>query len=464
MNKKNRNTFTGSLGFVLAAAGSAVGLGNIWRFPYLAARDGGGLFIIIYLILALTFGFTLLITEIAIGRKTKESPLTAYGKLRKEWRPLGIMACIVPMIILPYYCVIGGWVVKYFLVFLTGRGAEAAADGYFTSFITSTSSPIIMMIIFLALTMIVVLGGVEKGIESFSKIIMPLLVVLILVIAGFSLTISHTEADGTVRTGLQGLGILLIPDASELNFQKIYSTTMDAMGQLFYSLSVAMGIMIAYGSYMKDETNMAKSVGQIEIFDTAIAFLAGVMIIPAVYAFMGREGMEASGPGLMFISLPKVFLQMGKIGNVIGCLFFAMVLFAATTSAVSILEAIVASFMDEFHMERTKATVLESIIGLALAILVCLGYNKLYFAVTLPNGAVGQILDIMDYVSNNLLMPIVAIGTCILVGWVLKPQVVIDEATKNGEKLSRKGLLVVMLRYIAPVMLLALLLKAFGLI
>ncbi len=464
MNKKNRNTFTGSLGFVLAAAGSAVGLGNIWRFPYLAARDGGGLFIIIYLILALTFGFTLLITEIAIGRKTKESPLTAYGKLRKEWRPLGIMACIVPMIILPYYCVIGGWVVKYFLVFLTGRGAEAAADGYFTSFITSTSSPIIMMIIFLALTMIVVLGGVEKGIESFSKIIMPLLVVLILVIAGFSLTISHTEADGTVRTGLQGLGILLIPDASELNFQKIYSTTMDAMGQLFYSLSVAMGIMIAYGSYMKDETNMAKSVGQIEIFDTAIAFLAGVMIIPAVYAFMGREGMEASGPGLMFISLPKVFLQMGKIGNVIGCLFFAMVLFAATTSAVSILEAIVASFMDEFHMERTKATVLESIIGLALAILVCLGYNKLYFEVTLPNGAVGQILDIMDYVSNNLLMPIVAIGTCILVGWVLKPQVVIDEATKNGEKLSRKGLLVVMLRYIAPVMLLALLLKAFGLI
>lgn len=464
MDKKNRNSFTGSLGFVLAAAGSAVGLGNIWRFPYLAARDGGGLFILIYLILALTFGFTLLITEIAIGRKTKESPLTAYGKLRKEWRPLGIIACIVPMIILPYYCVIGGWVVKYFLVFLTGRGAEAAADGYFTSFITGTSSPIIMMIIFLALTMIVVLGGVEKGIESFSKIIMPLLVVLILVIAGFSLTISHTEADGTVRTGLQGLGILLIPDMSELNFQKIYSTTMDAMGQLFYSLSVAMGIMIAYGSYMKDETNMAKSVGQIEIFDTAIAFLAGVMIIPAVYAFMGREGMEASGPGLMFISLPKVFLQMGKIGNVIGCLFFAMVLFAATTSAVSILEAIVASFMDEFHMERTKATVLESIIGLALAILVCLGYNKLYFEVTLPNGAVGQILDIMDYVSNNLLMPIVAIGTCILVGWVLKPQVVIDEATKNGEKLSRKGLLVVMLRYIAPVMLLALLLKAFGLI
>lgn len=464
MDKKNRNSFTGSLGFVLAAAGSAVGLGNIWRFPYLAARDGGGLFILIYLILALTFGFTLLITEIAIGRKTKESPLTAYGKLRKEWRPLGIMACIVPMIILPYYCVIGGWVVKYFLVFLTGRGAEAAADGYFTSFITGTSSPIIMMIIFLALTMIVVLGGVEKGIESFSKIIMPLLVVLILVIAGFSLTISHTEADGTVRTGLQGLGILLIPDMSELNFQKIYSTTMDAMGQLFYSLSVAMGIMIAYGSYMKDETNMAKSVGQIEIFDTAIAFLAGVMIIPAVYAFMGREGMEASGPGLMFISLPKVFLQMGKIGNVIGCLFFAMVLFAATTSAVSILEAIVASFMDEFHMERTKATVLESIIGLALAILVCLGYNKLYFEVSLPNGAVGQILDIMDYISNNLLMPIVAIGTCILVGWVLKPQVVIDEATKNGENLSRKGLLVVMLRYIAPVMLLALLLKALGLI
>lgn len=463
-DKKERNSFTGSIGFVLAAAGSAVGLGNIWRFPYLAARDGGGLFLVIYFILVLTFGFTLLTTEVAIGRKTKQSPLTAYSVFNKKWKPLGIMACIVPMMIMPYYCVIGGWVVKYFLAFLTGAGAQAAEDGYFTGFITDTSTPIGMMIVFLFLTMVVVLAGVDKGIEKFSKVIMPALVELILVISVFSLSISHTDDAGITRTGMEGLKILFIPDKASITFQNIFSTTMDAMGQLFYSLSVAMGIMIAYGSYMKDDTNLSKSIGQIEIFDTGIAFLAGVMIIPAVYAFMGREGMEASGPGLMFVSLPKVFLQMGRIGSLIGCLFFAMVLFAATTSSVSILEAVVSSFMDQFHMERRNATLVEGAIALVLGILVCLGYNKLYFEVTLPNGAVAQILDIMDYISNNLLMPIVAIGTCILIGWIVKPDAIIAEVTKNNEKFGRKGLYIVMIKYIAPLMLFALLLKAIGLV
>ncbi len=463
-NKKDRNSFTGSIGFVLAAAGSAVGLGNIWRFPYLAARDGGGLFLVIYFILVLTFGFALLTTEVAIGRKTKQSPLTAYSELNKSWKPLGIIACIVPMMIMPYYCVIGGWVVKYFLAFLTGAGAQAAEDGYFTGFITDTSTPIGMMIVFLFLTMVVVLAGVDKGIEKFSKVIMPMLVILIVVISAFSLTLSHTDDSGVVRTGMEGLKILFIPDKSALTFQNVFSTTMDAMGQLFYSLSVAMGIMIAYGSYMRDDTNLSKSIGQIEVFDTGIAFLAGVMIIPAVYAFMGREGMEASGPGLMFVSLPKVFMQMGRIGNVIGCLFFAMVLFAATTSAVSILEAVVSSFMDQFHMERKNATLVEGAVALVLGLLVCLGYNKLYFEVTLPNGAVAQILDIMDYVSNNLLMPVVAISTCILIGWLIKPDAIIAEVTKNGEKFGRRGLYIIMVKYVAPLMLFALLLKAIGIV
>ncbi|MBQ5376416.1 MAG: sodium-dependent transporter [Lachnospiraceae bacterium] len=462
--RKNRNSFTGSIGFVLAAAGSAVGLGNIWRFPYLAARDGGGLFLVIYLILAVTFGFTLLLTEVAIGRNTKQSPLTAYGKLRPKWKGLGVIACIIPMMIMPYYCVIGGWVVKYFLAFLTGSGVQTATEGYFTDFITDTSTPIGMMIVFLFLTMVVVLGGVDKGIEKFSRIVMPLLVFLIIIISGFSLTISHTDDSGVVRTGMEGLKILFIPSAESLNFQSIYTTTMDAMGQLFYSLSVAMGIMIAYGSYMKDESNLPKSVGQIEIFDTAIAFLAGVMIIPAVYAFMGKEGMQSSGPGLMFVSLPKVFEAMGPIGNLIGCLFFAMVLFAATTSAVSILEAIVSSFIDKFHMDRKHATLAEGLIALVLGIVVCLGYNKFYFEIKLPNGAVAQILDIMDYVSNNLLMPIVAVGTCILVGWILKPKYVEDEITKNGEKFARKGVYNVMIKFVAPIMLVVLFLKALGIV
>ncbi|MCR4789120.1 MAG: sodium-dependent transporter [Lachnospiraceae bacterium] len=460
--EEKRNTFSGSLGFVIAAAASAVGLGNIWRFPYLAARDGGGLFLVVYLILALTFGFTLLTTEVALGRKTRQSPLTAYKHLKKQAGPLGFFSCVIPMLILPYYCVIGGWVVKYFLAFLTGAGQTASEDGYFGSFISDTSTPIGMMIVFLFLTMVVVLGGVDKGIEKFSKIVMPLLIVLILVISVYSLTLSYEGADGSIRTGMQGLKILFIPNLSDISIRSFLSIVMDAMGQLFYSLSVAMGIMIAYGSYMKDETNLSSSIGQIEIFDTGIAFLAGVMIIPAVYVFMGDEGMRSSGPGLMFVSLPKVFLQMGRWGNLVGCLFFAMVLFAATTSSVSILEAVVSSFMDKFGLERKKAVLIEGAITLILGILVCLGYNRLYFEYNLPNGSVAQILDIMDYISNNLLMPVVTIGTCILIGWFVGPDYIISEVTRNGERFRRKGLYIVMIKYIAPVMLLALLLKALG--
>ncbi|MCR5510337.1 MAG: sodium-dependent transporter [Lachnospiraceae bacterium] len=464
MDENNRNSFTGSIGFVLAAAGSAVGLGNIWRFPYLAARDGGGLFLLVYLVLALTFGYTLLTSEVALGRLTKQSPLTAYGKLSKKFKPLGVMACIVPMLIMPYYCVIGGWVVKYFLAFITGSGFTTAQDGYFGGFITETTSPVGMTIVFLFLTMIVVLGGVDKGIERFSKVIMPLLVILIIVISVFTLTISDTDELGNVRTGLEGLKVLVIPNFEGLTLSRFFSVLMDAMGQLFYSLSIAMGIMVAYGSYMRDEDNMSHSVGQIEIFDTGIAFLAGVMIIPSVYVFMGREGMEASGPGLMFVSLPRVFERMGSVGNYIGTLFFALVLFAALTSSVSILEAIVSSFMDKFNMSRVAAVITEGVITLALGLLVCLGYNKLYFEVELPNGAIAQILDIMDYVSNNLLMPIVAILTCVLVGWIVGPETVIGEVTKNGEKFRRRGLFIVMVKFIAPVMLLILLLKAFGIL
>ncbi len=462
--EKHRNSFSGTIGFVLAAAGSAVGLGNIWRFPYLAAKDGGGLFLVMYIVLAVTFGFTLLTTEIAIGRKTKQSPLTAYGKLKKGWGFLGVFACLVPVIIMPYYCVIGGWVIKYFVSFLTGEGMQAAADGYFTGFITKETEPMIMMAIFLGVTAFIVFRGVNKGIESFSKVLMPILLLLVLGISIFAITIQHTDANGVTRTGLEGLKIYVIPNLEGLTVKGFFTVLMDAMGQLFFSLSVAMGIMIAYGSYVKDDANLVKSINQIEIFDTVVAFMAGVMIIPAVYTFMGTEGMAASGPSLMFISLPKVFLAMGKIGGIVGCLFFAMVLFAALTSSVSIMEAVVASFMDKFHLSRIKAAAVETMIALAGGVLVCLGYNKLYFEVRLPNGAVAQILDIMDYISNNLLMPIVAIGTCILIGWILKPQVIIDEAEKTGCKFGRKRLFKVMICFVAPLLLLILLLKSLGIV
>lgn len=462
--EKKRNSFTGSLGFVLAAAGSAVGLGNIWRFPYLAAKDGGGLFLVIYIILALTFGFTLLTTEISIGRITKQSPLTAYSKIKKGWGFMGVIACLIPMIIMPYYCVIGGWIVKYLVAFLTGDGVTASQDGYFTNFITGDVQPILFTIIFLCITAFVVFRGVEKGIESFSKIIMPLLLVLVLAIAIFSVTMKFTDAEGVTRTGLEGLKIYLVPNLEGLTVKQFFSVLLDAMGQLFFSLSVAMGIMVAYGSYVRDDANLVSSINQIEIFDTVVAILAGVMIIPAVFTFMGTEGMEASGPSLMFISLPKVFHAMGGVGIVIGCLFFAMVLFAAITSSVSIMEAIVASLMDKFHMSRIKAAVIETVIALVGGIIVCLGYNKLYFDITLPNGAHAQVLDVMDYISNNILMPIVAIGTCILIGWVAKPKTVIDEVEKTGHKFGRKHLYIVMIKVIAPLLLVILFLKSLGLL
>lgn len=458
--EQKRNSFSSSIGFVLAAAGSAVGLGNIWRFPYLAAKDGGGLFLVVYLILALTFGFTLLVTEISIGRKTKQSCLTAYGKLNRHWEFLGTIAEIVPFLILPYYCIIGGWVLKYCVTFITGQGLAAAESGYFTNFISSPFEPIIYDFIFLLLTAVVVFRGVNKGIESLSKILMPVLLLLVVGISVYALTIKGGAENGN-RTGIDGFLRYVIPDVSGKTPNDFLVVIMDAMGQLFYSISVAMGIMVTYGSYFKDKENLMKSVNRIEIFDTIVAFLAGVMIIPTVYVFLGPEGMDA-GPGLMFVAIPKIFAQMGAFGRVFGIIFFIMVLFAALTSSVSVLEAVVSGMIDKTGMKRKKATVLESVIALVIGIVICLGYNLLYFELPLPNGATAQLLDIVDYLSNNILMPVLAIGTCILIGWIVKPKTVIEEATKNGEKFYRKGLYIAMIKFIAPALLFVLLLGSLG--
>lgn len=459
---KARGNFTGKLGFVLAAAGSAVGLGNIWRFPYLAAKDGGGLFIFCYIILALTFGFTLLTTEIAIGRKTGQSPLTAYGVIHPKWKGLGVLASLVPIIILPYYLAIGGWVLKYLMVFLTGKGAGAAEDGYFTGFITEQFSPVVFMVIFTILSAVIIFGGVDSGIERASKFIMPLLLVLIIGISFFALTLRHTDASGLTRTGLEGCKIYLLPNFSGVTLRQLFVVIMDALGQLFYSISVAMGIMVAYGSYVKKEVNLMPSINQIEIFDTVVALLAGLMIVPAVYVFMGTEGMSA-GPGLMFISLPKIFAAMGNIGAAVGILFFVMVAFAAVTSAVSIMEAIVAGLVDKFHFSRNKSAAFVTAYGIIGGTIVCFGYNLFYFEVPLPNGTTGQLLDLMDYISNNCLMPLVALLTCILIGWVVKPKTVIDEVTLGGYKFGRRRLYIAMITVVAPLLLFLLLLQSVGL-
>lgn len=457
--QEKRGSFSGGIGFVLAAAGSAVGLGNLWRFPYLAAKDGGGVFLLVYVILALTFGFALLISEIAIGRKTKLSAILAYEKIDKRFKFLGYFTLIVPILIFPYYCVIGGWVTKYSFDFLIGNGGLSVADGYFTAFITDFWPPIIWMGVFLGISAVVIAFGVEKGVEKFSKVLMPLLVIIIIIIAIFSMSLSDAESG---RTALDGLKIYFTPDFTGMTFGKFFGVLLDAMGQIFFSMSIAMAIMITYGSYTKKETNLVKSVNQIEIFDTAVAFLAGMIMVPTVYTFQGYDGLNAAGPGLLFVSLPQIFAKMGVIGNYVGALFFLLVLFASLTSSVSLLEAIVSMLMDKFKWSRKKASTISVVVSVVIALITCFGYNIWYFEYTLPNGSVGQILDIFDYVINSFMMPIIAIISSLMIGWFCGTKLITDEIKLNGERFGREWLYIIMIKYIAPVFLVFILLSAFG--
>lgn len=434
-----RGNFTGGLGFVLTAAASAVGLGNLWRFPYLVAQYGGGIFILVYIILALTFGFTLMTTEIAIGRKTGKSPIMAYQQLSKKFKFLGYLSSIVPLIILPYYNVIGGWVLRYVFVYTQGITSEAANDSFFEEFIGHTFSPLIFFLLFLAATTIIVIGGVEKSIEKMSKVLMP---ILILITMGIAIYIMFQPGAN------EAVKYYLLPDFSKFSIKTVCA----AMGQMFYSLSLAMGIMVTYGSYIKKDVNLVKSVNQIEIFDTVIAILSGLMIIPAIYIFSGEAGLTDSGPGLMFVSLPKIFNQIVG-GRIIGLVFFILVLFAALTSSVSSMEAIVSCIMDKFKLSRLKAC------AVTVAISVLLGIPS-----SLGNGSWNHIkilgmdfLSFFDYISNSILMPIVALCTCIMVGWVIKTKVIIEEVTFNGESFSRRGIYELMIKYIAPVFLIVIL-------
>ena len=461
--EKKTNHFSGQLGFVLAAAGSAVGVGNLWRFPYLAAKDGGGLFLIIYLVLVLTFGFTLLTSDIAIGRRTGKSAIGAYTQMNPKFKFLGVLTFLVPVIIMTYYAVIGGWITKYAVMYLTGQAEEAAADNCFTRFISSPTSPVIFAVAFMAVTAFVVYKGIQGGIERVSKFMMPILLILVIVIAVFSLTLKNTNAAGETRTGLDGLMYYIKPDFKGLTVQRFLQILLDAMSQLFFSLSVSMGIMITYGSYVKPQVNLNRSINQIEIFDTGVALIAGAMINPAVFVFSGTDGMSA-GPSLMFISLPKVFSAMGKAGVFVGILFFISAIFATLTSCISVLESIVANCMEIFHTERKKTVLILSVIYLAASACIALGYSIFYFEVKLPNGTTGQLLDIMDYISNSVMMPFIALISTILIGWIMKPQFVTDEMERNGEKFGRKKLYRVMIRYIAPVMMFILFLQSTGIL
>lgn len=432
----SRSSFSGKIGFVLAAAGASVGLGNIWRFPYLAAKYGGGIFLVVYILLALTFGYTMIVAETSLGRLTKKSPVGAYSSFGSSRVLLagGWINAIIPILIVPYYSVIGGWVVNYLVDYLSGKTQEVAADGYFSAFISDGLSAELCFVVFSLIVLVIIYAGVQNGIERVSRFMMPILVVLSVIIAIYSIT----------RPGaLDGVKYFLIPNPANFSWM----TVVTAMGQMFYSLSIAMGILITFGSYMKKDTSIEKSAEQVEIFDTAIAIMAGLMIIPAVFAFSGgdAEALQA-GPALMFITIPKVFASMG-LGTVTGCMFFLLVLFAALTSSIALTESAVSTFEDEFKWSRRKATTVIGVITIALGSLSALGYGPLADVTIIGM----QFLDFFDFLTNTVMMPIAAIATCLLISKVVGVQRIEEEVMQNGGKFRRKKIFCFMIRYLCPV-------------
>ena len=390
---EKRSTFSGKLGFVLSAAGASVGLGNIWRFPYLAAKYGGGIFLLVYIILALTFGYTMIVAETTIGRMTKKSPVGAYQSFGKAgWMKFGgWINAVIPILIVPYYSVIGGWVIKYLAGYVMGQGTDLASDGYFSAFISDGVSTEICFILFSLFTVAIIYAGVRNGVERVSKFMMPILVVLSVIIAVYSVT----------RPGaMAGVKYFLVPNMDNFSWM----TVVAAMGQMFYSLSIAMGILVTFGSYMKRDVAIEDSTRNVEIFDTAIAIMAGLMIIPAVFAFSGGDAASLqAGPSLMFITIPKVFESMG-LGRLVGIMFFLLVLCAAVTSSIALTESAVSTFQDELKWGRKKATVVVGVIMITLGSLSALGYGPLAGVKIIGM----QFLDFFDFLTNSVMMPIAA--------------------------------------------------------
>jgi NSS family neurotransmitter:Na+ symporter len=440
-----RSAWTGKWGFIFATAASAIGLGNLWRFPYLAAKYGGGAFLLVYIILVVTFGYALMMAESALGRKTGLSTIGAFSSFGKKYAIIGILASVVPFIITPYYCLIGAWVTKYMVSYLTEPASVIADPTYFSSFILQNNETFLWLLLFVLLVVLVIALGVQKGIERVSKVLVIALFVLAIVITGYSLTLPGA---------MDGLAYFLIPDFSKFSLNLVVA----AMGQMFFSLSLAMGIMVTYGSYFKKSEDLEQSVRYIEVFDTLIAFLAGTMIIPAAFAVSGSADAVSAkaGPSLMFGALPQVFQNLGGAGNVIGFIFFALVFAAALTSAISLFEACVSIIADAFHVTRRRAIVAVTVVIGALGVLVDAGYNGLlnvdlmYSLFGIGNYGDDQLLDFFDFVSNTILMPVVSLLTCLFVGYVIKPKTIIDEVEQSSEFKGKK-LFVVMTKYIAPV-------------
>ena len=433
-----RSVWGSRLGFILASAGSAVGLGAIWKFPYMAGTNGGSIFMLPYIFFTVTIGLTLLIGEMCMGRSVRAGAAGAFRRLGGPFTGIiGYISVLTGFLVLAFYSVVGGWCVYYMIQAFMGNGIindPSMMRGAFESFASSDVAPVLSHLTFLGATAFVVYFGVEKGIERVSKIMMPILVVLSVIIAGYSVT----------RPGaLEGVKYFLVPNLSNFSWM----TVVTAMGQMFYSLSIAMGILVTFGSYMKKDVSIEESTENVEIFDTAIAIMAGLMIIPAVFSFSGGDpDTLQAGPALMFITIPKVFESMG-LGTVVGILFFTLVLFAAVTSSIALTESAVSTFEDELGWERKQATVLIGIIMLVLGSLSALGYGPLARFTVFGM----QFLDFFDFLTNSVMMPIAAITTCLLVSRVIGVEKIEEEVTLEGKPFRRKRIFNFMIKYLCPI-------------
>nr|WP_307775629.1 sodium-dependent transporter [uncultured Cetobacterium sp.] len=438
---KERGNWGSSIGFVLAAAGSAIGLGNLWKFPYLAGQNGGGAFVVVYLAFIVILGFSLMLGEMAIGKKGQLDAYGSYNAIKKGWGIAGFFGILTCFIIYSYYIVIAGWIVKYITFYITG-GLKEDPVNVFGSFISSGTSPIIYSLIIVGVTAFIVLKGISGGIEKASKIMMPILFVFLIITVLRSVTLPGAS---------KGLVYFLKPNFSAITPQVVLA----AVGQVFFSLSLGMGVMITYGSYLPKDSNLPKNAIYIPVLDTLVALLAGLAILPAVFAF----GLEpTAGPGLIFITLPKVFSAM-PLGNLFGIIFFILVLFAALTSTISLLEVVVSFAGDQFKVERKKAVLLISGIIAILAI-----PNSNSFGSMANFKIFGRnFFDFGGFLTDNILLPLGGLLLCIFIGFIWNKDELKQEVT-NNETISFKyfDLWVFGMKFVGVQLLSLILLQALG--
>lgn len=441
-----KKSFTSSFGAIMAAVGSAVGLGNIWRFPYICGRYGGGAFLVVYLCFVFLLGAVLMMSEFVIGRRSQHTPVKAFASLcprHKGWGLVGLLGIIASFFILSQYLVLSGWTTGYVCDAVSGNLAalgcdSAAISAYFGGFSTSAARPLFFLVLFSVLVLVVILGGVQKGIENVSKILMPFLVLLVLVLCVRSLTLPGAG---------KGLEFLFQPDFSKLTGEGVLA----ALGQALFSLSVGMGVMIVYGSYVPVTDNIFKTAMWITTCDTLIAVLAGVAIFPAVFS-VGLE--PTAGPGLVFCVLPNVFNTMGAAGSVFATAFFLLLMVAALTSAISLLEALTAWFCEHTGWSRKGSAVIFFVLTTAFGVVFSLSLGKLSW---LTVGGL-NLFDLVDRLNSIYLPPLCALGTIIFFGWVMPEQDIVDELSNHGTlQIGYYKLFRILSRFVAPLALIVVL-------